>query len=294
MRMKPYEWMVKYTAQSEWIERRGILMWLAEVASGLGAGLYLVSLFFNNLSGMLLGWLIVIILKGGFHLAYLGKPLRFWRIVFQPGTSWMSRGFIFMVLFISFGAIQMAFSYWMPGTGLEVAFKVLTGITAFLLAVYTGFVMNYVNGIPFWNSALLPLLFILSGVLDGSGLIIAIGLFGGDVDIMAAEAVSRVLLISTAVVIGIYLWSATYMGAAGKQSVVELVRGHIAPILWVGVVFFGIIVPVVISVSSYFTGEASSGLLLLGIACETIGAFSLKYCILKAGIYSPLIQANIY
>ena len=292
--MKPYEWMVKYTAQSEWIERRGILMWLAEVASGIGAGLYLVSLFFNNLVGMLLGWLIVIILKGGFHLAYLGKPLRFWRIVFKPGTSWMSRGFIFMVLFIGFGAIQMALSYWMPATGLEVAFKVLGGITAFLLAVYTGFVMNYVNGIPFWNSALLPLLFILSGILDGSGLTIALGLFGGDVDIMVAEAISRVLLISTALVIGIYLWSATYMGATAKQSVVKLVRGHIAPILWVGVVFFGIIVPMVISVSSYFTGEASAGLLLVGIACETIGAFSLKYCILKAGIYSPLIPANIY
>jgi len=292
--MKPYEWMVRYTAQSEWIERRGILMWLAEVASGLGAGLYLISLFFNNLWGMLVGWLIVIALKGGFHLAYLGKPLRFWRIALKPGTSWMSRGFIFMVLFIGFGAIQIAFSYWLPGTGLEVTFKVLTGITAFLLAVYTGFVMNYVNGIPFWNSALLPLLFVLGGVLDGCGLIIAIGLFGGDVNIMAAEAISRVLLISIAVFIGVYLWSATYMGAAGKQSVVELVRGRIAPILWLGVVFCGIIVPVVISVSSYFTGEAPSGLYLLGIACETIGAFSLKYCILKAGIYSPLISVNIY
>jgi formate-dependent nitrite reductase membrane component NrfD len=292
--MKPYEWMVKYTAQSEWIERRGILMWLAEVASGLGAGLYLISLFFNNLWGMFLGWLIVIALKGGFHLAYLGKPLRFWRIILKPGTSWMSRGFIFMVLFIGFAAIQMALSYWLPGTGLEVVFKVLTGITAFLLAVYTGFVMNYVNGIPFWNSALLPLLFVLGGILDGCGLIIAIGLFGGDVDIIAAEAISLVLLITTAIVIGIYLWSATYLGAAGKQAVIELTRGNIAPVLWVGVVVCGIIIPLVISISAYFAGEASPALLLFAIACETVGAFSLKYSILKAGIYSPLIPANIY
>jgi formate-dependent nitrite reductase membrane component NrfD len=292
--MKPYEWMVKYTAQSEWIERRGILMWLAEVASGLGAGLYLISLFFNNLWGMFLGWLIVIALKGGFHLAYLGKPLRFWRIILKPGTSWMSRGFIFMVLFIGFAAIQMALSYWLPGTGLEVVFKVLTGITAFLLAVYTGFVMNYVNGIPFWNSALLPLLFVLGGILDGCGLIIAIGLFGGDVDIIAAEAISLVLLITTAIVIGIYLWSATYLGAAGKQAVIELTRGNIAPVLWVGVVVCGIIIPLVISISAYFAGEASPALLLFAIACETAGAFSLKYSILKAGIYSPLIPANIY
>jgi formate-dependent nitrite reductase membrane component NrfD len=292
--MKPYEWMVKYTAQSEWIERRGILMWLAEVGSGLGAGLYLISLFFDNLLGMFLGWLMIIVLKGGFHLAYLGKPLRFWRIILKPGTSWMSRGFIFMVLFLGFGAIQLALSYWVPSTAAVVTFKVLTGISAFLLVIYTGFVMNYVNGIPFWNSALLPLLFVLSGALDGSGLIIAIGLFGSNVDITVAETLSRMLLIGTAVVIAIYLWSGTYMGPAGKEAVIRLVRGSIAPVLWVGVVVCGIIIPVVISVSTYFIGEMSSGLLLLGIAGETIGAFSLKYSILKAGVYSPLIPANVY
>jgi len=292
--MKPYEWMVKYTAQSEWIDRRGILMWLAEVGSGLGAGLYLISLYFNNLLGMSLGWLMIIVLKGGFHLAYLGKPLRFWRIILKPGTSWMSRGFIFMTLFIGFGAIQLLLSNSAPGTGVEVTFKVLTGISAFLLVIYTGFVMNYVNGIPFWNSALLPLLFVLSGVLDGSGLIIAIGLFGGNVDIMAAETLSRILLIGTAVVIAVYLLSGAYMGPAGKDAVIRLVRGNLAPVLWIGVVACGIILPVVISVSTLFAHEIASGLLLLGIAGETVGAFSLKYCILKAGVYSPLFTANIY
>ena len=84
------------------------------------------------------------------------------------------------------------------------------------------------------------------------------------------------------------------MGPAGKEAVIRLVRGSIAPVLWVGVVVCGIIIPVVISVSTYFIGEMSSGLLLLGIAGETIGAFSLKYSILKAGIYSPLIPANVY
>ena len=292
--MKPYEWGVKYTAQKEWIERRGILMWLAEVGSGLGAGLYLISLFFNNLFGMFLGWLLIIVLKGGFHLAYLGKPLRFWRIMLKPGTSWMSRGFIFMVLFLGFGAIQMALSYWAPGTGVETTFKMLAGISAFLLAIYTGFVMNYVNGIPFWNSALLPLLFVLSGVLDGSGLIIVIGLFGGNVDVAAAETLSRMLLISTAVVIAVYLWSGAYMGPAGKEAVIRLVRGSIAPVLWIGVVACGIILPIVISISTYVVGEMSPGLLLLGIAGETVGAFSLKYSILKAGVYSPLVPANLY
>jgi len=292
--MKPYEWMVKYTPQTEWIERRGILMWLAEVSGGLGGGLYLVSLYLNSLWGMFIGWLIILLLKGGFHIAYLGKPLRFWRIILKPQTSWIARGLIFVVLFIGFGAIQLAFTYWLPGTAWEVVFKILAGIMAFGVIIYTGFVMNYVNGIPLWNTALLPVLFVICGVLDGFGLVMAIALGGGNVDIMVAEAGSRLLLIASALLIVIYLWSTTYMGPTGKYTVMELIRGNIAPVFWVGVALCGIIIPIVISVSSYFAGEASSPLLITGIICDMIGAFSLKYCILKAGIYSPLIPSTAY
>ena len=292
--MKPYEWMVKYTPQREWIEGRGILMWLAEVFGGIGAGLYLVALYFNSVWGMLIGWLIVIALKGGFHLAYLGKPLRFWRMLLKPQTSWMARGFIFMLLFIVFGAVQMAYSLWLPGTTGEAVFMVLAGIMALLVAMYTGFVMNYVNGIQLWNSALLPLLFVLTGVLDGLALAIAMGVFGVNIDIMAAEAISRALLITTAALIAIYLWSATYIGPAGRQSVMTLIRGNLAPVMWVGVILCGIILPVAISWFTHIAGAASAPLLIIAIISEMIGAFALKYSILKAGTYAPLIPVSAH
>ena len=90
--MVTHEWMVKGNRQTEWIENRGILLWLAFYTGGLGGGLYLVSLFFNNLWGMLIGWFIVAGLKGSFHFIYLGKPSRFWRLIMHPQTSWLSRG----------------------------------------------------------------------------------------------------------------------------------------------------------------------------------------------------------
>jgi formate-dependent nitrite reductase membrane component NrfD len=283
--------MVEYTPQTEWIERRGILIWLAEVSNGIGGGLYLVSLYFNSLLGMFLSWLIVILLKGGFHFAYLGKPMRFWRMALKPGTSWLARGFIFLTLFIVFGAIQLAFSYWLPGTALEFAFKVIAGLMVFLVVINTGFVMNYINAIPFWNSAMLPLLFLSCGVLDGLGLILTMGLFKGNMDILVAEASTRVLLILNAFFITIYLWGATYMGPTGKRSVIEIVKGRIAPILWVGVTLCGIIIPIGISIASFLFGEASAPLLIMAVVCEMGGAFSLKYIILKGALYSPLIPA---
>jgi formate-dependent nitrite reductase membrane component NrfD len=292
--MKLYEWMVKYTPQKEWIERRGILMWLAEVGGAVGGGLYLVALYFGSFWGMLAGCLIVIALKGGFHLAYLGKPLRFWRILLRPGTSWLSRGFIFMGLFILFGVIQLAISYWLPGITAEVVFKVLAGIMAFLTVIYAGFAFNYVHGIEFWNSALLPVLFITTAILDGFGLTLAIALTGENIDIMAIENGSRLLLIICALLLIIYLWSATYTGTGSKYSVMELTRGNIALIFWIGTVACGIIIPIVISLLSYFSNQVFASLLITAIACETIGAFALKYCVLKAGIYKPLVPSISY
>jgi len=79
------------------------------------------------------------------------------------------------------------------------------------------------------------------------------------------------------------------MGPTGKRSVIELIQGKIAPVLWVGVILCGIITPMGVSTSSYFMGEASHPLLITAVACEMIGVASLKYCILKGGLYRPLI-----
>ena len=290
------EWTIKYTPQTEWIERRGILVWIAETFTSLGAGLYLVSLYFDSLWGLFIGWLIIVVLKIPFHLAYFGKPFRFWRTIppFTDAwrTSWFTRGITFTVLFTGFGLLQLAFSYWLPGTGWEIVFKVLAGITAFLVGIYSGFIMNYVKGIPFWNSALLPVVFILGGVLDGCALLIATALFGASVNIMAVEAITRILLVANAFIIAIYLLSATYTEATAKESVVQLIRGRVAASFWIGVVILGIIIPFVISISSYFVGEASSILLIVAVISHTLGAFALKYCLLKVGIHKPVLPVS--
>src|SRR5690606_19674444 len=79
--MVTHDWMTKPMQQKEWIERRGLMIWLAETFTSLGTGLFLVSLFMNSWWGMLVGWLIVMFLKLPIHIAYLGQPLRFFRLM---------------------------------------------------------------------------------------------------------------------------------------------------------------------------------------------------------------------
>ncbi len=281
--------MVSYTRQSEWIDRRGLFLWLAFYAGGLGGGLYLVSLLFNNLWGMFIGWLIVVGIKGSAHLIFLGRPLRAWRMVRRPHSSWISRGITFVLLFGIFGAVQMAYTHWAPGAGGEIVFKVLAGTTAFCVAIYTGFVLNTMKGVPFWRSWLLPLLFITCGILGGFGLAVVIALSGGGIDIEDAETGSRWLLLANAVIIGLYLWTAAHRDETGRKSVAQQLHGEMTGMFWAGIVGLGIVIPAVVALVSIFSGSASSALLLTGVGCEVVGGLALRYCVLKAGAYKPLV-----
>jgi len=286
--MQVHEWMVNYTRQTEWIDRRGIFLWIAFYAGGLGGGLYLVSLYFNSLWGMFVSWLIIAVIKGGTHLIYLGKPLRAWRIITRPHASWLARGFVFVMLFAGFGAIQLILSHWLPGSAAEITFKALAGIMAFGITVYTGIILMNVKGVPFWNSTLLPVLFVACGILGGFGLAVVIALNGGDVKLAAAETGSRWLLAINALLIVVYLWRASLRESVGKQSVLEQIHGQNAPVFWIGIVLLGIVIPLAIAITGLVV-DVPSILLVSGVVCEIVGGLALRYCVLKAGAYKPLV-----
>ncbi len=300
--MNTHEWMVKPMHQREWIERRGIMIWIAETFTSLGSGLYLVSLFINSWWGLLVGWLIIMFLKLPLHIAYFGKPWRFYRTMppFSNAwkTSWFARGILFSVFFGTFAFIQIVFGQ--PDLanlmGHSIAdpfyyfFGVLAGIFAIGVGIYGGFIMNFVKGIPFWNQGLLPAVIMLAGVADGFGLVMAVGLAGGDASVAWAETGSRYLLMINMLLIVTYLMSAGYSSSVAKISIRELIRGPASFMFWGGTIVLGLAVPAVVSIVSLFSGgEVSTVLLITAVTSHTIGAFALKYCLLKEGIYRPLL-----
>jgi len=284
--------MVKYTPQKVWIERKGLIIWLSMYFGMFGGGAYLVSLYFNNLAGMFISWLIVLVIKSGLHVAHAEKPLKLWRMLLRPRTSWISRGLILTVLFIVFSAAQLAFSVGAPGTVGELIFKVLGGIAAFGVMVYAGFVLSYVGGIPFWNVAVLPALFILWGILSGLSLVSIAGLDGGGVK--TAMVAGIVLSAAALVVIVLYLWTETYGGPTAKESVRELTRGSLGVLWGIGVIFIGIMIPLAVSLITYFSGsQFNSSLTILIFLCEMTGGLAFTYGVLKVGVYGPLITTRV-
>jgi sulfite dehydrogenase (quinone) subunit SoeC len=293
--MVTQDWMVKGNRQTEWIDKRGIFLWLAFYTGGLGGGLFMVSLFFNSLWGMLLGWFIVCVLKGSFHFVYLGKPARFWRLVLHPQTSWLSRGLWFVGTFAGFGFLALVFAYFLPDqVALTMVFKVIAGICALCVATYTGFVLNNVKGVPFWELPILPLLFVACGILGGFGMTTAIAIFDPSVNMAAAETGSRIMLIINVLLIVSYLvFAANKKESTGKQSVLFQIRGGISPIFWICVVAMGIVIPALIAIFSIFTGESTAVVLILGTICEIVGGVMLRYCVLKSGMYNPIFSNGL-
>jgi formate-dependent nitrite reductase membrane component NrfD len=284
---KPYDFMVKNTPSREWSEGMGALIAVAFFLGGLTGGLYLVSVVYNNIWGMFIAW-ICALLMGIFDMAHLSKPLRFWRIIFRPGSSWISRGFIFITLFIGSTAIQLALSTWAPGYA-ETVFKWISAALAFGVAMYSGFVVSYVSGIKLWNSAVMPVLFLASGLVGGLAVLMAIYLFGTSLLLERIAQILQLMLVAYIIIIGFHLWVTSYSSQSAKDSVRQILVGRVSSLFWGIVIAVGVIIPLVIL---YFTKYTSATLPLMAVICVILGNLALRYVILKAGMYSPLVPSH--
>ena len=289
--VKPYDFMVKYQQQKDWVDGRGNFIAFAFFLGGISGGLFLAAAYFDSLWGMFGAWLLALGM-GLSYMIHLSKPMRFWRMFMKPRTSWIARGFIFIMLFIGFTTLVLIFSYWLPeATALITTLKIIAGVFAFAQSIYTGFAVSYVSAIKVWNSAIVPILFVTCGATGGLAILLAITMAGGG-EIIALENVIRVVLIALAVIIGVYLWNTTYSSVSARDAVKRLVGGSLAPLFWIGVFAFGIIIPVAISVATYFSDDPAAGLLITAIASEIIGGLALRFAILKAGMYTPLLPVE--
>jgi formate-dependent nitrite reductase membrane component NrfD len=281
---RPYDFMVKYTPQRDWIEGHGVLIALALFFGGISGGLYLASLYFDSMVGMFIAWLLAMV-TGMMDMAHLSKKLRFWRMLLKPNTSWISRGFIIIWLFLGAAAIQLALSQWVPGAA-ETAFKVIAGILAFGVAIYSGFVVGYVGAIKIWNSAIIPILFVIAGLAGGLAILLATTL-GDAAESQNVVNTMRAVLIGYAVFVAIYLWVSTYESVTARDSAMRILRGSIAPIFWIGVVLLGVVIPIIL----LFATSATAAF-VISLIFVIIGGVALRYTILKAGVYIPLLPSE--
>ncbi len=287
---------VRPVAQREW----NILILLAFFFGAVGTGLFLVSAFVNFTFGVVLSLLIVAICMGYPHLIYLGRPLRFWRMLTSWSAfrrSWLTRGMWGWVLFMTFGvlyALSLGEFSWLPWTSQSMAGRVMLGIAAVASIwgmIYVGFVMAQSPAIAFWNTPALPVLFLIYGFIDGIDLTLVLLVARGETLAVNIELLGRAELLLVILTI-VFLWaylslmSSSRLGA--REAVRRLIKGDLAFIFWGLVVVTGLVIPLVVGIYSFMVGVPLVITGLVGLLA-LIGAVYFKYVVLRSGFYEKPI-----
>ncbi|MCG8635367.1 MAG: DMSO reductase [Desulfobacterales bacterium] len=282
--LKPYEWMVQPTAQTQWINQQGIFLWLAFFFSEIGAGLYFVSLFYEYKAGIVLGWLITLVLGGLIHVLYLGNPLRAWRMIMKPQTSELSRGIWIIGVFAALGFIQII----TPG-GFNTVLSFVMGILCLLIISHGFATMNVIRALPAWSSTMVLPLSVISGVWVGSQILqLMWAVSGQGTAASAMEVWAEVFFLIYFLCIVLYVWGTWHASGTAKASLKAMLDGELKRITLAGVLGFAVALPLLFTLIMW-GGDTNGFLIFLRLASVCAGDLAIRYLIMKSAVYKPLI-----
>jgi polysulfide reductase chain C len=225
----------------------------------------------------------------------LGNPANFMNAFLRPYSSMISVGTWVLTIFFIVSGIQ-----WLKcitsrdKTLREWNWVWFVGfIFAVLTAFYTGVLLWEMRGIPFWNTILIPLLFLTSALSTGIGAVL-IGSIAynswkkdGQLDTLNINYLYKTDLLLIIIEVAILLIYLLVMGQsthpAAVNSVQILLTGSLAPAFWILVIVVGLVLPFYLEWSLYKKDISKHLSSALAAACLLVGGLTLRYLILSAG-----------
>ena len=249
-----------------------------------------------------------IILGMVFLVADLEKPFYFWKILINYNfTSVMSIGVLALCVYIplTFLMVVLVFEAWIKKNLAQTplvklfflfpllktarpAIELLTFLFAVVVCAYTGFLISVLIRFPLLNTAILPALFIVSGLSAGMAFSSLVASYFFKVDTHEADIKTLHVIEWPVMAMEILLLFMLFVSLAEgtgtyKSSAVAFFQGTYSFLFWFGVVGIGFCVPLALNfllgakiahskLAFYFAGAAS-----------IIGVLSLRLFILYAG-----------
>jgi polysulfide reductase chain C len=252
-----------------------------------------------NLSSIFLLWgPFASALGGCLVFLHLGRNrYRLPTAAMNPGTSWMARGVIIMAGFVVLGCSLALVSVLFPSVPgrLGVVWHVLQVVTllfALGTVLYTGLLLRSMKYVAFWDSPLLPVLFLASALSMGSmGIIIGAGIHGYVVSgqtqvteiVRAMWRVEVLTMLVQAGVLALYLRDVKRRNKPeGLLSLRSWVSGPWRYRFWGGIVGLGLAFPLVLLAAG--AGLDSSVPAVVGAASGIVGGLVLRLGVLSWGV----------
>jgi len=273
--------------------------------AGMGAGAYAIGILASfggaawepvARTGVILGFPLLL-MATFFLLIDLGVKSRALRVFLNPGTSWIARGSLIITVFMTLSFIHLVLMVWPGQMAVDAPPLRMIGIVNLIFSVmvmiYTGVLLGASRAIAFWNTAMLPLLFLVSAVCTG---IMAVVLLTPSSPALseAFGFLSRALLyllIFQVIVLAFFI-QASHRTDDSRASTRLLLKGRLSKKFWFGLIIVGLLIPLILIISAVIhEGDLS----LVRIACVLglVGGFILRRLILAAGIRTPLRAAGI-
>ncbi|MEJ2719043.1 MAG: polysulfide reductase NrfD [Deltaproteobacteria bacterium] len=223
--------------------------------------------------------------------AGLWEPWRQMFLVSNP-TSMISWGVVILSVFIPVALLYAAALNNISFVGQYLQkyvwhLEVIGTPLAIATAIYTGILIAVVNGVPFWNTPMMPVLFLASAISTG----LAVAMIGAAlIDITTIRTLSNFALghvifltFEGIVLMLLFFMSLTRSGEAATSAQI-LISGMLSPYFWALVVVLGILVPFALSVVEYYEyGEMPKHLVVGADLCVLIGGMSLRALIIFSG-----------
>ena len=224
--------------------------------------------------------------KGG-----LMNPLRFALLLHNP-FSVMTWGVVFLACFMVVSVIVLvldilkkAVPRWLEIVG--AAFGVC-------VAMYTGALLGVAKTFPLWNTALLPVLFLVSAMSAGAASVLLASIFKHPEEFNRVGVLKKFhfcLPIIELVLVACLLFVTMYNSTAGFESVWSLVAGKWAPLFWIGLVVVGLVLPTVLecrllffSSKEFEESRKAHYISAVSDAAVLVGGFLLRFLIVMAAL----------
>jgi len=167
----------------------------------------------------------------------------------------------------------------------------ILGVVGVFLAIatagYTGVLIAVVNGVPFWNTPVMPVLFMASAMSTG----LAVAMIGAAViDINTIRTLSNfalghvIFLVVEGMVLMLFIFMSLTRSTEAASSAMMLISGVLSPYFWSFVVVLGILIPLILSFVEYYEyGRMPKSLVVAADLLVLIGGMSLRALIIFSG-----------
>ncbi len=279
---------------------------------GIGGALFINRALFGINLGRIFGLIVADVLSmvlisvaGLVLVSDLGRPLRVLRALMNPRTSWISIGaicdFVFLILDGLWlvadleigGQRPLAGLPWAGDSPLGIIFQLVAGAAAFIVIVYPGLVLAYSPSIPFWNTMLIPLQFLIFAFANAVGLALIFALWVAvPPTLLTTWRTAEVLLLAVALFLFLaHLLNGAYSHIAAKVSVNRLIKGDLRPFFVWGTLVGGLLLPLFLGIYVSLWANPGADILLLALSglITLPGNWFSKYAVIKAGTYAPFL-----